>query len=221
MTTIDPQAVADNVGAIRALIAQRGTRPVTLVAVTKRFGPEAVEAVAAAGVTDIGENYAQEMREKADLVASARPDLDLRWHFIGSVQRNKVRLIADVVDLWQTVDRVKVGREIANRAPGARVLVQVNLAGTATQSGVAEADVAPLVDELRGLDVAVEGLMMIGRADDDAGTAALFGRLRSMADEFELEHCSMGMTGDLPLALDAGATIVRVGTALFGPRPGP
>lgn len=217
--TVDPQQVADRIGDIQATIDRLATRPCRLVAVTKRFGADAVAAALDAGVDDVGENYAQELAAKADALDRLRPDLAPRWHFIGGLQRNKVKLVARRIHVWETVSSMRLGAEVAKRAPGARVLVQVNLAGSSGQSGVEESEVAPLVEGLAGLDLDVAGLMMIGRAGDDDGTRALFARLRGLADDLDLAECSMGMTGDLEAALVEGSTIVRVGTAVFGPRP--
>lgn len=217
--TVDPQQVADRIGEIQATIDRLATRPCRLVAVTKRFGADAVAAALDAGVDDVGENYAQELAAKAAELDQLRPDLAPRWHFIGGLQRNKVKLVAPRIHLWETISSMRLGAEVAKRSPGARVLVQVNLAGSSGQSGVAEAEVAALVEGLAGLDLDVAGLMMIGRAGDDDGTRALFARLRGLADDLDLAECSMGMTGDLEAALVEGSTIVRVGTAVFGPRP--
>lgn len=216
--SVDADLVAERAEALRTLVDRHRIRPVTIIAVTKRFGVDAVAAALAAGLVDIGENYAQELASKAEHVAALGSGSP-RWHFIGHVQRNKVRLVADVVDLWHTTDSSSLGREIAKRSPGAAVLVQVNLAESAGQSGVGTADVAPLVDTLRELGLDVRGLMMIGAAGDPAATRDVFGLLRRTADDLELAECSMGMSGDLVSALESGSTMVRVGTGLFGPRP--
>lgn len=211
--------IAERLAALGAVIDLHATRTVRVVAVTKRFGPEVVAAAMAAGIADIGENYAQELAAKAPLVdalAAGSP----RWHFVGHLQRNKVRTIADVVSLWQTVDTVRLGQEIAKRSPGSSVLVQVNSSGAASQSGCRPFDVPELVESLRELELDVQGLMTIGAVGDAELSARLFGQTRQLADDLELEHCSMGMSADLVEALRAGSTIVRVGTALFGPRPG-
>lgn len=216
--TVNVESVAERVAGLRSQIEQFATRSVRIVAVTKRFGPAAVEAALAAGVDDIGESYAQELVEKAtalQTVGGRQP----RWHFVGHVQRNKVRTVANMVDLWHSVDSLRLGREIATRAPDAAVLVQVNLSRVSSQSGVAAADVHSLVDDLRELAVNVRGLMAIGAADDLAATATMFGRLRSLADDLELPECSMGMSADVKEALLAGSTLLRVGTGLFGARP--
>lgn len=215
--SIDPTLVAENVAALRELIDRHASRPVRIVAVTKRFGIDAIRAALATGVVDIGESYAQELATKAPELAGADPAP--RWHFIGHVQRNKVKLVADVVHLWHAVDSTRLGREIAKRAPRAPVMVQVNSTGAATQSGVDAAGVGPLVDELRTLDLDVRGLMTIGALGDPAESGRLFTELRAAADALELPDCSMGMSGDLVEALEAGSTMVRVGTGLFGPRP--
>ncbi len=212
--TIDPDLVAERVDALRETIDRHAVGPVRIIAVTKRFGPEAVEAALAAGVDDIGESYAQELEGKAPLVQGSP-----RWHFVGHVQRNKVRLVADVVSVWQSVDSVKLGREIAKRSAGAAVLVQVNASGAPSQSGVEPGAVGVLVEELRTLDLDVQGLMTIGAMGDADRSAEVFSLVRRLADEHELPECSMGMSGDVVDALEAGSTMVRVGTGLFGPRP--
>lgn len=219
----DPAVVQERAHELRALIDHHATRPVRIVAVTKRFGPDAVAAALGAGISDIGENYAQELAVKAAAMAASTDRADEHsaptWHFIGHVQRNKVRLVADVVHLWHTVDSIRLGREIGKRAPGARVLVQVNASGADNQSGAAPADVSTIVDGLRALELDVAGLMTIGALGDPERTRNAFRAVRRMADDLELPECSMGMSGDLEAALEAGSTLVRVGTALFGPRP--
>ena len=191
MTTIDHAVVAERVDAIRALVDRHAHRPVRIVAVTKRFGPPAVLAAASVGIVDIGENYAQELAATAAGVDESDPAIaaGLRWHFIGHLQRNKVKAIASLVTCWQTVDSVRLGAEIAKRSPGADVLVQVNATGAPGQSGVGADHVAVIVEELRGLDLSVRGLMCIGAHGDLAATAAAFTGLRRMADELELVEC--------------------------------
>ena len=214
---IDPDVVAANVADLRDLVERHASRPVRLVAVTKRFGADAVHAALRAGVDDVGENYAQELAAKAQEVADA--GAAPTWHFIGHVQRNKVKILAPWVSLWHTVDSARLGAEIAKRAPGASVLVQVNATGAETQSGVELATAPTLVDELRALDLDVRGLMTIGAIGDLDRSRAEFRSIRAMADQLELPDCSMGMSGDLEAALEEGATMVRVGTTIFGARP--
>jgi pyridoxal phosphate enzyme (YggS family) len=214
---VDGAAVARNVEAVRDRIARAGgDGRVRLVAVTKGFGPEAVRAALAAGVDDIGENYAQELEDKAAHLASS--GVSPRWHFIGRVQRNKVRRLAPIVSLWQTVDRIELGTEIAARAPGAAVLVQVNASGEPQKAGCPPEGAAALVEDLRALGLAVRGLMTIGAAADVTATRAAFRRVSVLADALGLPELSMGMSDDLELAVECGATMVRVGRGLFGDR---
>lgn len=200
----------------RRIAASAGPRPVTLVAVTKGFGTSTVAAARAAGLDDLGESYAQELVAKAEAQAGPASS-GVRWHFLGALQRRKVRVLAPLVHLWQSVDRSAAGAEIARHAPGARVLVQVNVSGLASRNGCSW-DAAPgLVAELRSLGLDVRGLMAVAGRDDDPRPQ--FRRLAALAAELGLEELSMGMSGDLEVALQEGSTMVRVGHDLFGPRP--
>jgi len=201
---------------IRNRVADAGgtAEQVQVLAVTKGQPVECVRAALDAGLVDIGENYAQELVAKADEV-----DAGVRWHFIGQLQRNKVRSLAHVVHLWQSVDRLRVGEEISRRAPGASVLVEVNLTDDPTRGGARPGFVAGLVDGLRDLDLNVNGLMAVGRQGPEGEVRAGFRLVRELADELDLPTRSMGMSGDLELAVQEGSTMVRVGSGLFGPRP--
>jgi pyridoxal phosphate enzyme (YggS family) len=212
---IDAALVAERVAATRRRIDAAGGVSVTLVAVTKGFGADAIEAVARAGVSDIGENYAQELATKAD---TAR-DLGLTVHFIGRLQTNKVRSLAGTVGFWQSVDRPTVAVEIAKRAPGARVLVEVNVSGEAQKGGCDPTDADKIVGECARLGLDVQGLMAIGRAGEPEDARPGFRLLRRMVDNLGLAVCSMGMSADLEIGVEEGATMVRVGSALFGERP--
>ena len=216
--TIGAEQVRAGLGEVRERIVAAGGDPerITVVAVTKGFGVEAVEAAREAGATHLGENYAQELLAKAEAMAPGPAPL---WHFIGGLQTNKVRQVAHLVDLWESVDRPSLGAEVAKRAPGARVLAQVNISGEATKSGCPPENTATLVAELRDLGLDVRGLMGVAAPGDDGRARAQFGRLAEQAAALELAELSMGMTADLEAAVAEGATIVRVGTALFGPRP--
>lgn len=204
---------------VRNRIADAGGDPdaITVLAVTKGFGPEVALAAADAGLVDLGENYAQELVAKAPVVAEAGHHV--RWHAIGRLQRNKVRSLAPVVHLWQTVDRVELGAEIARRAPGARILAQVNVSDEPQKGGCAPGDAPRLVAELRELGLTVDGLMTVGRTGDPQLARQGFALLRHLADDLDLSVRSMGMSGDLEAAVAEGSTLVRVGAALFGPRP--
>ncbi|MEM7094378.1 MAG: YggS family pyridoxal phosphate-dependent enzyme [Actinomycetota bacterium] len=196
-----------------------GGHEVELLAVSKAQPVEAAVAAAQVGLTSLGENYAQELASKAEAIAADNHRID--WHFVGQLQRNKVRLIAEHVAVWQSVDRLRVGEEIAKRAPGATVFAQVNLADDPGKAGCAFDEVDELVDQLRELGLRVEGLMGVGTAEDTTATSAGFDQLRAVVDRHGLNHCSMGMTDDLELAVAAGSTMVRIGTAVFGPRSRP
>jgi pyridoxal phosphate enzyme (YggS family) len=210
---VDTTTVADRLAAVRARIASTGRAPeeVAVVAVTKGFGPEAVEAAAAVGIVDVGENYAQELADKARAVKA-------RWHFLGHVQRNKVKSIAPMVHLWHGVDRVAAGEEIARRAPGARVLVQVRISGE-VRNGCELHEVPVLVERLDALGLDVRGLMAVGPNGPPELARPGFAQVRALADRLGLTERSMGMTDDLEVAVEEGSTMVRVGRGLFGARP--
>lgn len=210
--------VAGRLAVLRHRIVAAGGRPdeVTVVAVTKGQGPDAVVAAVAAGLADVGENYAAELLSKQ---AVTDPTGVPRWHFLGHVQRNKVRALAPVVDLWQGVDRLAAGAEIATRAPGARVLVQLDMSGDPARNGCPPDGAPALVRELRALGLDVAGLMAMGPAGPAEKARPGFRRLVAMADDMGLAVRSIGMTGDLEVAVEEGTTMVRIGRGLFGPRP--
>jgi pyridoxal phosphate enzyme (YggS family) len=214
-------AALDDVRARIATAARTaGRKPddVTLVVVTKEVGLDAIRDVLDAGATDLGENRAQELVPKAEAIARDTTFAP-RWHFIGRLQRNKVRAAAPHVALWQSIDREDLAREVALRAPGAAMLVQVNVAREPQKGGCDPNAVDALVDVCRVLGCRVEGLMTVPPAEDDP--RPVFARLRQMTDDLGLSVCSMGMSGDYEIAIAEGATMVRVGSAVFGPRPGP
>jgi hypothetical protein len=211
--------VAGRADAIRERIRRAGGDPdrIRLIAVTKGFGVDVVRAALAAGLVDVGESYAQEMLEKVDRLEE---EPSLRWHFVGRLQRNKVRKLAPFVTLWHSVDRLSLGAEIARWAPGARVLAQVDLSGEPTKGGCPPAMLPALVDGLMDLELDVRGLMGIGPLGAPEDARPGFRLLREMAEKQGLSELSMGMTADIEVAVEEGATMVRVGAGLFGPRPG-
>jgi len=211
-----------SIARLRDRIERAGRDPasVTVIAVTKGFDVDVVKDALSVGLFDLGENYAQDMRAKVDALGPAER-AQARWHFIGRLQTNKVRLIAADVALWQSVDRSSVAREIAKHAPGAAVLVQVNTSDEPQKGGCAPADVSRLVGECRELGLSVSGLMCVGPADAPSAARTAFRLLGSLADDLGLRERSMGMSDDLEIALGEGSTMVRVGTALFGSRPAP
>ena len=191
---------------------------VQVLAVTKGQPVECVTAAVGAGLVDIGENYAQELVAKADALDDAVHSV-LRWHFIGQLQRNKVRSLAPFVHLWQSVDRLQLGEEISRRAPGASVLVEVNLTDDPDRGGARPGFVPGLVEGLRDLGLDVVGLMAVGRQGPPDQVRSGFRLVRDLADQLELPTRSMGMSDDLELAVQEGSTMVRIGSGLFGPRP--
>jgi pyridoxal phosphate enzyme (YggS family) len=203
--------------AVRGRIEAAGGDParVRIIAVTKGHGLDAVREAMGAGLVDLGESYAQELVAKAEELEPA-----VRWHFIGGLQRNKVRLVAPFVHLWQSVDRLSLAGEIARRAPGADVLVQVNVSDQERQGGCPPEQVSSMVDGCADLGLVVRGLMAIGPQGADDLIRAAFRRVRDLADQHELPERSMGMSSDLEMAVSEGSTMIRVGTALFGPRGG-
>ncbi len=209
--------LADVLARIAAAARASGRDPgaVTLVAVSKEVDAAAVRDALAAGQRDFGENRAQELAAKAGALEPASPAP--LWHFIGRIQRNKVRAVAPVVALWHSVDRAEVGEAIARHAPGARVLVQVNVGDEPQKGGCDPAGTAALVERLAGLGLAVEGLMTVPPHERDP--RPYFASLRDLATSLGLATLSMGMSGDYEAAIAEGATLVRVGTAVFGARP--
>jgi hypothetical protein len=224
ISTSPPSSASDEVAqrlrAVRARIEEAGGDPirVRIVGVTKGFGPEAVRAARAAGLEDIGENYANELVDKAAVVeADALPSM-LRWHFLGAIQRNKVARLAPIVGMWQSVARAEEGARIARFAPGANVLVEVETTGMAGRNGCPPDEVRALVPRLRHAGLEVRGLMTVAGPGPGAAQLA-FETVRRLADELGLEERSMGMSDDLEVAVREGTTMVRIGRALFGERP--
>jgi len=190
-----------------------------MLPVTKAFGVDAVRAVLATGRTEIGENYSQELLGKHLELGTEGTAPSAQWHMIGGVQRNKVRRLAGIVSLWQTVDRADLVDELVRRAPGARILVQVDPAGTPGKGGCPPADVGGLVSRAVEGGLEVMGLMTVGVIGDPEATGAAFRLVARLADDLGLSELSMGMSDDLELAIEHGSTMVRIGRALFGDRP--
>ena len=206
--------------------AQRPVTDVTLLAVSKTFSPDAVREAHAAGQLAFGENYIQEAVEKIALLR----ELPLQWHCVGPVQSNKTRLVATHFDWVHTIDRLKIAQRLSEQRPPElvplQVLIQVNTDGGPTKAGVAPKEVLELARQVLLLPrLRLRGLMTIPEpAGDFASQRALHLRARLLLEQLNqaglaLDTLSMGMTGDLEAAIDAGSTMVRVGTAVFGGRP--
>ncbi len=206
--------IAERLGRIRAALPPG----VTLVAVSKTHPPEAIREAYAAGQRDFGENYAQEWRAKAEALADLA---DLRWHFIGGLQTNKVRLLAGRVTAVHAVDREELAREISRRfsqrGAAARVYLEVNTGGERSKSGCAPADAPALAAAVAALPaVEIAGLMCIPPPDEDPRPH--FRALRALRDRIGVPGLSMGMSADWRVAIEEGSTCIRVGTAIFGER---
>jgi pyridoxal phosphate enzyme (YggS family) len=197
---------------------------VRIVAVTKTHGPDAVRAALAAGLRDVGENRVQEALQKQEALL----DASVEWHLVGTLQRNKAKYAAGRFVLIHSVDGVDLAAELDRRAaPGTRqpILVQVNCSAEPQKGGVAPASLPVLLDQLRLLDrIEVQGLMtMSALTQDHAEQRRAFRLLRELRDASErsghrLPELSMGMSGDYPIAVEEGATMIRLGTILFGER---
>lgn len=220
----DSVTIAARVTAVRERIAdasRRAARPadsVRLVAATKTQSVASIAAVIAAGVRELGENRAQELVAKAPELAH----LDPTWHFIGRLQRNKINQLLPWVQWWESIDRVELAdalaaRTGAGRNPPIRVLVEVQMVAEAQKGGCTPTEAPVLVDRLRERGLVVGGLMTVAPAQGDP--VPVFAALRELAERLELKDLSMGMSGDFEAAISEGATIVRIGTGLFGPRP--
>ena len=200
--------------------AGRTADSVQLIAVTKTVPPDRIREAAACGVKHIGENRVQEALPKREELAS----LGLTWHFIGHFQTNKAKKIVENFDWVHSVDRLEAGealaRHVTNRPP-LPVLIEVKLEDEPNKSGTAEPDLPRLITALRRLEtLQLKGLMAIPPPVDNPEDARpYFRRLRKLAADFELPELSMGMTHDFEIAVEEGATMVRVGTGLFGARP--
>lgn len=218
--------IAAALHAVRDRIERAGGDPeaVRIVAATKGHSAAEARAAVAAGLADLGESYAQELVPKAEALLDEPPAAGPpRWHMIGRLQRNKVRSVAPYVTLWQSVDRLSLAAEIARRAPGAPVLVQVSADGDPDRGGAPVRFVASVVEGARDLGLEVAGLMTVAPMGGPEVARTAFASTRALADRLELPVRSMGMSADLEVAVAEGSTMVRVGTALFGPRaqPGP
>ena len=231
MTTI-----AGNLQGLRERLASacaaagRDVKAVTLLAVSKTFGPQAVAEALAAGQQAFGENYIQEGVEKVMALRALHPQAALEWHCIGPVQSNKTRLVATHFDWVHSVDRLKIAQRLAEQRPPGwaplQICLQVNVDGGANKSGVTPDELPGLAREVAALPgLRLRGLMCIPEPSEDVATQRLaFRRVRELLDQLKsqglaLDTLSMGMSDDLESAVAEGSTLVRVGRAIFGQRP--
>lgn len=213
--------VQEAVEAARARSHHR--QAVTLVGVSKKQPLAKILEARAAGLLDFGENYAQELREKADAITD---DPAVRWHYIGPLQSNKVKLVAGV-HLIHTIDRAKLLDKLEARTTAQDVLIEVNIAAEPQKAGIDPAQLPAMLDRFADLDhVRCRGLMVIPPQGSPEATRQHFAALRALRDRHaatarpgvDLQALSMGMSADFEVAIEEGATLVRVGTAIFGPR---
>src|SRR3989454_1985258 len=218
------EALPERLAQVRAELARLAPQPVTIVAVTKGFGTDAIRAAVDAGLADIGENRVQEAVQKQDAL---RELSGIRWHLVGHLQRNKARVAAGRFDLVHSLDSLERARELDRRSTTPqRVLLQVNVARESQKSGCAPEDAAALAREIAGLGaLRLEGLMTLAPLTDDEDVQRrTFRGLRVLRDSIKEEEgvwlptLSMGMSGDYASAVQEGATVIRLGTVLFGPR---
>jgi pyridoxal phosphate enzyme (YggS family) len=207
-------AVAERLSGVRHDIDALGRGDVRIVAVTKALPVETLAVAHEVGLRDIGENYAQELVSKFELI-----DPDTRIHFIGRIQRNKVKKIVDRVDQWHSVARPEILHEIGKRKADASVLLQINPTNDPSKDGVGAQDIESMLETAEAAGVTVDGLMTIGVHGDAEATRAAFSEVDTLCQQWGLHDRSMGMSGDYRDALEAGATILRLGSVLFGPRP--
>jgi len=202
--------------------AGRNVDAVQLISVSKGHPVERIRAAYDAGMRVFGENYAQELAEKASILSDLE---EIQWRFIGHLQRNKIKLIERARASVDTVDSLRLAEAISSRAKLAgrdvELLIQVNVARESQKSGCTPEDLPALVEAVRALpNVDLRGLMTVAPdSSDPEETRPFFSALRELADAHGLPELSMGMTHDLEQAVEEGATMVRIGTAIFGPRP--
>ena len=224
------EALPERLAQVRAEIARLAPQPVTIVAVTKGFGTDAVRAARDAGLADIGENRVQEAVQKQEELGDGSRELGIRWHLIGHLQRNKAKVVPGRFELVHSVDSIELATELERRAQAPlRVLLQVNVARESQKSGCTLEEAPSQARQVAALKhLRLEGLMTLAPfTDDEDVQRRTFRGLRVLRDRIKEEEglwlptLSMGMSGDYASAVLEGATVIRLGTALFGPRQTP
>ncbi len=206
--------VTANLKVLRDRIAASAPDPgaVRIVAVTKTFGPDVVEAAASLGLFDIGENYLDELESKY-----STGDDRIRWHYLGALQTNKIARLCRVANVLSGVSREKELEHIARSTSPPALLIEVDYTGAAQRNGAGPHEVPGLVARASALELDVRGLMTVAPANLE-GTRRAFRATRQLVDDLGLVECSMGMSDDLEIACELGTTEIRVGRALFGER---
>lgn len=207
--------IFEKIESLKTEIKLRSSGRARLLPVTKSFSSEVISAVLDSGVSEVGENYAQELLSKH----SELERFDPKWHMLGRLQRNKIKSLAGVITLWQTIDRPELIKTLARLVPEANILIQVNVLQQKGQGGCGISEVERLLTLAVDSGLEVRGLMTIGASGDIKATRNAFETVIRLADQLHLTERSMGMSSDFLLALDCGSTLVRLGTAIFGPRP--
>lgn len=221
------EALPERLAQVRAEIARLAPQPVTIVAVTKGFGTDAIRAARDAGLADIGENRVQEALQKQEELGAGSQEPGIRWHLIGHLQRNKAKLVPGRFELVHSLDSLELATELNRRLQAPmRVLLQVNVAGESQKSGCAPDEAPALARQVAAFQhLRLEGLMTMAPFTDDVDVQRrAFRGLRVLRDRIKeevgiwLPTLSMGMSGDYATAVAEGATVIRLGTVLFGPR---
>lgn len=221
---MDGDTIAGRISIVRERIAAaceragRSSEDVTLIAVSKGFEADAIREAVAAAITDIGENRVQEFADKREALRDRR---DVRWHMIGHLQRNKARLAVESSDIIHSVDSMRLAETISNHAlSNVSVFLEVNVAQEPTKGGFSLEELPEAFRKARQLHLDIRGLMTIAPLTGDGDAVrAVFRSLREAAHDLGVEGLSMGMTNDYEIAIEEGATHVRIGRAIFGERP--
>lgn len=211
---MNKEEIQEKIHEVSDYVKSRSMGRTKIIAVTKSLDKEAVVIAKEAGIQAVGENYAQELIEKHRTLG----DLEVEWHMIGAVQRNKIRKLSGILSFWQSVDRIEVLEEIKKRDPAAKVLIQINPLGEIGKGGCSFHEAGRLIEHGLEIGLSVEGVMAVGVQGDLGKTSDIFNMVEVLTDEFGLPERSIGMSDDIELAIDHGSTMLRIGRALFGER---
>ena len=208
------EEVKERAQELAEVVRTRSDGNAILLPVTKGFGVREVQAMLEVGLTKIGESYAQEILEKTEMITDNR----IAWHMVGRVQRNKVQKLSETVDLWHSVDRKELITEIAKHKKNSEILIQVDMNDRSQQGGCSPENVPDLIEFASDKGLNVKGLMTIGVDRDINATRNIFAEMAKLSEKMGLKEISMGMSNDFEIAIDYGATILRIGRSIFGER---